>query len=433
MILRRTKAITQRPFAVLDIGSSKICCMIGDADGSGGVRLLGHGTHASAGIRVGEVSDLDALSSAIGKTVQSAERDAGLSVQSASVVVPGGKPVSGIYKQSLTLSDAIVRRRDIDRLMARDDPAAVPAGYQPMHIHTLQYRLDEVRGISDPKGMRGTTLSVDYAMVCGLRISLANFREALALNHLETERFLHAGYTAGVACLTAEERDLGSVIIDMGGGTTSIAIFMEGKLVYVDTITVGGHHVTTDIARILSTPVNDAERLKAIDGSVMPTELAGETPDTLREVMRMGRSDNITIPSLDSTATEIGGKTIERNLLTAIIRPRIEEILELLQNRMAKARMEHTAGSRFVLTGGASQLTGLADLFARQSKKSIGIGKPIGVTGLDDNNSGPGYAACIGGLIHMSLLEDNDPDDRQTRTLPHGPFERIGAWLRDNL
>ena len=433
MILRRTKAITQRPFAVLDIGSSKICCMIGDADGSGGVRLLGHGTHASAGIRAGEVSDLDALSSAIGKTVQSAERDAGLSVQSASVVVPGGKPVSGIYKQSLTLSDAIVRRRDIDRLMARDDPAAVPAGYQSMHIHTLQYGLDEVRGISDPKGMRGTTLSVDYAMVCGLRISLANFREALALNHLETERFLHAGYTAGVACLTAEERDLGSVIIDMGGGTTSIAIFMEGKLVYVDTITVGGHHVTTDIARILSTPVNDAERLKAIDGSVMPTELAGETPDTLREVMRMGRSDNITIPSLDSTATEIGGKTIERNLLTAIIRPRIEEILELLQNRMAKARMEHTAGSRFVLTGGASQLTGLADLFARQSKKSIGIGKPIGVTGLDDNNSGPGYAACIGGLIHMSLLEDNDPDDRQTRTLPHGPFERIGAWLRDNL
>ena len=433
MILRKTKAITRRPFTVLDIGSSKICCMIAEEDGVSGVRLLGHGTHASAGIKSGEVSDLDALSSAIGKAVQSAERDAGVSVQSASVVVPGGKPVSGIHKQSLTLSDAIVRRRDIDRLMARDDLTGVPPGYQPMHIQTLQYGLDEVRGISDPKGMLGTTLSVDYTMVCGLRISLANSREALALNHLETERFLHAGYTAGVACLTAEERDLGSVIIDMGGGTTSIAIFMEGKLVYVDTITVGGHHVTTDIARILSTPVNDAERLKAIDGSVMPTELAGEAPDTLREVMRMGRSDNITIPSLDSTTSEISGKTIERNLLSAIIRPRVEEILELLQSRMARARMEHTAGSRFVLTGGASQLTGLADLFARQSKKSIGIGKPIGVTGLDENSGGPGYAACIGGLIHLSRLEDNDPDDRQTRTLPNGPFERIGAWLRDNL
>jgi len=433
MILRKTKVIARQPFAALDIGSSKICCMIGEPDGSGGVSLLGHGTHASAGIRSGEVSDLEALSGAIGKAVQIAEREAGLSIQSASVVVPGGKPVSSINKQSLTLSDAIVRRRDIDRLMARNDPTELPPGYQPMHIQTLQYGLDEVRGISDPKGMRGKTLSVDYTIVCGLRISLDNFHQALALNHLEAERFLHAGYTAGLACLTAEERDLGSVIIDMGGGTTSIAIFMEGKLVYVDTITFGGHHVTTDIARILSTPVNDAERLKAIDGSVMPTELGGEAPDTLRQVMRMGRSDNITIPSLNNATTEIGGKTIERNLLSAIIRPRVEEILELLQNRMAKARMEHTAGSRFVLTGGASQLTGLADLFARQSKKSIGISRPHGVSGLDENNSGPGYAACIGGLIYLSRLEENDPDDRQTRTLPQGPFERIGAWLRDNL
>jgi cell division protein FtsA len=159
----------------------------------------------------------------------------------------------------------------------------------------------------------------------------------------------------------------------------------------------------------------------------MPTEVAGDAPERLREVMRLGRSDNITIPSLGSATTEIGGKTIERNLLSAIIRPRVEEILEILQNRMAKARMEHTAGSRFVLTGGASQLTGLADLFARQSKKSIGV------AGLDENNSSSGYAASIGGLIHVSRLEDNDPDDRQTRTLPHGPFERIGAWLRDNL
>jgi cell division protein FtsA len=433
MILWKTKAITRRPFAVLDIGSSKICCMIGEADGVGGVRLLGHGTHASAGIRTGEVSDLDALSTAIGKTVQIAEREAGTSVHSATVVVAGGKPVSGIHKQTLKLSDAVVRRRDIDRLMAKDGTHAVPQNYQAMHVQTLQYGLDEVRGISDPRGMRGSSLSVDYTLVCGLRTSLANFREALALNHLETERFLHAGYAAGIACLTSEERDLGSVIIDMGGGTTSIAIFMEGKLVYVDTIMIGGHHVTTDIARILSTPLADAERLKAIDGSVMPIEVAGEAPDQLREVMRMGRSDNITIPSIGNTTTAIGGKTIERNLLSAIIRPRVEEILELLQNRMAKARMEHTAGSRYVLTGGASQLTGLGDLFARQSKKSIGTGKPIGIAGLDDNSSGPGYAASIGGLIHVSRLEDNDPDDRQTRTLPHGPFERIGAWLRDNL
>jgi cell division protein FtsA len=163
--------------------------------------------------------------------------------------------------------------------MARNDDGNIPENYQPMHLQTLQYGLDDVRGIADPHGMRGTNLSVDYTLVCGLRTSLANLREALALNHLETDRFLHSAYASGLACLSAEERDLGSVIVDMGGGTTSIAIFMEGKLVYVDTIKIGGNRVTTDIARILSTPLADAERLKAIDGSVMPTDITGIAPE----------------------------------------------------------------------------------------------------------------------------------------------------------
>ncbi len=432
MIIRKAKAINRRPFAVLDIGSSKICCLIGEADGTGGVRLLGQGTHASAGIRSGEVSDLDSLSTIIGKTVQTAERDSGVDVKSVTLVVPGGKPFSSIRKQSIRLSDEVVRRRDMDRLLTRNDTSDIPHNYQSMHLQTLQYGLDEVRGIVDPKGMRGTTLSVDYTLVCGLRTSLANFREALALNHLETDRFLHAGYAAGLACLSAEERDLGSVIFDMGGGTTSIAIFMEGKLVYVDTIKIGGGLVTTDIARILSTPLADAERLKAIDGSIMPTEINSVAPESLREMVRLGHSDNITIPVIGGT-TEIAGRTIERNLLSAIIRPRVEEILELLHDRMARARMEHTAGSRYVLTGGASQLTGLADLFAKQAKKSVGIGRPIGVAGLDENSSTPGFAAGIGAMIHVSQIDENDPLDRRTRTLPHGPFEKIGAWLRDNL
>ena len=207
---------------------------------------------------------------------------------------------------------------------------------------------------------------------------------------------------------------------------------MEGKLVYVDTIKIGGDRVTTDIARVLSTPIADAERLKAIDGSVMPAEINGVAPDTLREVVRLGRSDNIIIPTLDRT-NEITGQTIERNLLSAIIRPRIEEILELLHGRMERARMEHTAGSRYVLTGGASQLTGLADLFAKQSKKSVALGKPIGISGLDEDSYGPGFAASIGALMHVSQIEENDPADWQSRTLPYGPFQRISAWLRDNL
>ena len=432
MILRNKQGSLRRPFAVLDLGSSKVTCLIGEADSKGQVQLLGQGMHASAGMRHGEVTNLEQLSTVIGKTVHAAERDAGTSIQSMSVVTPGGMPVSRLGKQSLTLSDKTVRRRDVQRLMTRENDADTPDTHQAMHLQTLQYDLDDVRGITDPRGMRGSSLSVDYTIVSGARTSLTNFREALILNHLDVDRFIHAGYAAGLACLSEEERDLGGAVIDMGGGTTSISIFMHGKLIYVDTVPVGGHRVTTDIARILSLPVADAERIKAIDGSVMPADLSGTPPASLSEVMRNGNSDNIVIPSQGDNI-EIGGKSVERNLLSAIIRPRIEEILELLHGRMERARMEHTAGSRYVLTGGASQLTGLADLFAKQAKKSVGLGKPIGIAGLDEDSSGPGFAASIGALIHVSRIEENDPTDRQTRTLPHGPFERIGAWLRDNL
>jgi cell division protein FtsA len=341
-------------------------------------------------------------------------------------------PVSRLGKQSLTLSDKTVRRRDMQRLMTRENDADTPDTHQAMHLQTLQYDLDDVRGITDPRGMRGSSLSVDYTIVSGARTSLTNFREALILNHLDVDRFIHAGYAAGLACLGEEERDLGGAVIDMGGGTTSISIFMHGKLIYVDTVPVGGHRVTTDIARILSLPVADAERIKAIDGSVMPADLSGTPPASLSEVMRNGNSDNIVIPSQGDNI-EIGGKSVERNLLSAIIRPRIEEIIELLTSRIQDARMQHAAGNRLLLTGGASQLTGLADLYAHFTQKTVVLGKPLGVDGLLDENSGPEFAAAIGALMHVSRLEENDPTDRQTRTLSYGPFERIGAWLRDNL
>jgi len=431
MKFRRSRA-NRRPFAVLDIGSSKMCCMIADPDRQGGLHLLGQGTHASAGMRGGEISELEAVSNVIGKTVQAAEREAGLSVTSVTIVMPGGKPSSQIQTRAITLSDTTVSQRDMRRLMDKGTPHQQRDTHQPMQMQTLHYGLDEVRHISDPRGMRGRVLSVDYTVISGAKTSLANFREALALNHLSVDRFIHSGYAAGVSCLSEEERDLGSTIIDFGGGTTSMATFMDGKLIYADSVPVGGNHVTTDIARILSIPVADAERLKAIEGSIMPVDTLGLAPTPLQEAMKLGHSDNITLPGLGDMI-EIGGKMIERNLLSAIIRPRIDEILELLMGRMEQAKMQHAAGSRLVLTGGASHLTGMSDFCSAATGKTCVLGRPSGVTGLSNDDVSAGNAAAIGALIHVNNLADDDPAERQTRTLPHGPIERIGAWLRDNL
>jgi cell division protein FtsA len=423
---------SRRPFAVLDIGSSKICCMIGEIDKLGTLTLLGQGTHASAGMRSGEVTVLSEFSDAIGHCVQSAERAAGLAIASVSVVLPGGSPRSAFGTQSITLSDSTVNRRDVRRLLDRCGVQDIDPALQLMQLHPLHYSLDEMRGIADPTGMRGRTLSVDFLTVCATRTSLTNIIEALAMNHLGAERFIHAGYAAGLACLGDEERELGSTVIDLGGGTSSAAIFMDGKLIYIDTVPVGGQHVSTDIARILSTPLGEAERLKAVHGSITPVDAMASAPSSVRQALELGRSDNITLPGLGDVI-EAGGKTIERSLLSAVIKPRIEEIIELLMDRMRAGRMEYAAGNRFVLTGGGSQMTGIADFCAQLASRNVILGQPTGISNLAVEETSRSSAAAIGALIHVSRLSEDDPAERQTRTLPHGPMERLGAWFRDNL
>lgn len=423
---------SRRPFAVLDIGSSKICCMIGETDKLGTLRLLGQGTHASAGMRSGEVTVLSEFSDAIGHCVQSAERAAGLAIASVSVVLSGGSPRSAFGTQSITLSDSTVSRRDVRRLLDRCGAQEPDPGLQLMQLHPLHYSLDEMRGIADPTGMRGRTLSVDFLTVCATRTSLSNIVEALAMNHLGAERFIHAGYAAGLACLAEEERELGSTVIDLGGGTSSAAIFMDGKLIYIDTVPVGGQHVTTDIARILSTPLGEAERLKAVHGSITPLDAMASAPTQVRQAVKLGRSDNITLPGFGDVI-EAGGKTIERSLLSAVIKPRVEEIIELLMDRMRAGRMEYAAGNRFVLTGGASQMTGIADFCAQLAGRNVILGQPGGISNLPVEETSRSSAAAIGALVHVSRLNEDDPAERQIRTLPHGPIERLGAWFRDNL
>ena len=431
MKLRSRRSIG-RPFAILDIGSAKICCMIGEINRQGELRLLGQGTHASAGMRGGEVTALTALADAIGNAIQSAERAAGLSIGSVTVVLPGGSPRSEVRTQDITLSDSTVSRRDVRRLLDRCGAQPLDPALRLVQLHPLHYSLDDVRGIADPTGMRGRRLAVDFLSVAALRTSLTNIIEALALNHLGVERFIHAGYAAGLACLSGEDRELGSTVIDVGGGTSSIAIFMDGKLIYVDTVPVGGQHVSTDIARVLSTPLAEAERLKAVNGSITPVDAMAAAPSPVREAVQLGMSDNITIPGLGDMI-EAGGKTIERRLLSAVIKPRIEEIVELLMDRMRNARMDYAAGNRFVLTGGTSQLTGIADFCAQLVGRNVVLGNPDGISNLAVEETSRSNAAAVGALIHVSRLTEDDPAERQTRTLPHGPIEKLGAWFRDNL
>jgi cell division protein FtsA len=349
-----------------------------------------------------------------------------------SVVLAGGSPRSSFRTQAITMSDSTVSRRDVRRLLDRSGAQEIDSALQLMQLHPLHYSLDDIRGISDPVGMRGRELTVDFLTVVAKRTHLANIIEALAQNHLGVERFIHAGYAAGLACLGNEEREVGSTVIDLGGGTSSAAIFMDGKLIYIDTVPVGGQHVSTDIARILTTPLATAERLKAVHGAITPIDTMAAAPSPVREALKMGHSDNIMLPGVGDHI-EVDGKMIDRSLLSAVIRPRVEEIIELLTDRMRAVRMDYAAGNRFVLTGGGSQMTGIADFCAQVAGKSVGIGEPASIGNLPTEETSRSSAAAIGALIHVSRLTEDDPAERQTRTLPHGPIERLGAWFRDNI
>ena len=219
---------SHKPFAILDIGSSKICCMIGEIDKLGTLSLIGQGTHASAGMRAGEVNVLSEFSDAIGNCVQSAERTAGLSITSVSVVMPGGRPHSAFGTQHMTLSDSTVSRRDIRGLLDRCGAQALDPALQLM-FHPLHYSLDEMRGIADPTGMRGKKLSVDYLTVAA-RASLSNITEALALNHLRVDRFIRTGYAAGLTALARKTR--AGLHSHRSGGGTPLRDLHGRKLIY---------------------------------------------------------------------------------------------------------------------------------------------------------------------------------------------------------
>ena len=437
MTMMRANRISRRPFAVLDVGTSKICCMIARRNRAGDLLVLGQGTRVSEGIRAGEVVSMKGLSDSVGHCVQECERAAGHSIDAVSVVLPGGRPHSTLRRQSMALADGIVTRRDIRRILDKAGAQEGDPAQQVMQFQPICYGLDETRAIAEPSGMRGRELSVEFLTVSASRTLLANVIEALALNHLGVERFIHAGYAAGLAVLDHEQRELGSTVIDLGAGTSSLAMFIGGNLIYVDTLAVGGRHVTNDIARILASRPEEAERIKAMHGSITPADdLAargvGAAPSRVRHAVKLGMSDNIAIPGVDDVIT-VAGKTLERTLLNAIIRPRVEEIFEIIVKRMRGADMEYAAGNRLFLTGGASQLAGIADFCARTTGRVVELAAPAPVANLTSQEAERASAAVIGGVLHISRLAEDDPGERQTRPVAHGPITRIGGWFRDNL
>ncbi|MEJ0013406.1 MAG: cell division protein FtsA [Bauldia sp.] len=428
------RSLSRRPtiVSVLDIGSTKVCCVVarltpaeqGEAlrGRTHTIEVLGIGHQRSRGIKSGIVANLDAAEQAVRATVDAAERQAGVTVESLIVNLSAGRLASETTSATVDLGSEPVGDKDIGRVLAAGRRHSVAPGRAIIHSLPIGYGLDGDGGIADPRGMVGHKLGVAMHMVTADQPPLRNLELAVNRCHLSVEALVASPYASGLSVLVDDEAELGSAVIDFGGGTTSIAVFNRGELVHVDAIAVGGQHITTDIARGLSVRIEDAERLKTMYGSALP-----------------GISDERDVLSIATIGDDehSGPTQVPRAALTRIVRPRVEEILELVRDRLNASGFAHLFGRRLILTGGGSQLNGLAEAARRILARNVRLGRPLGIAGMPEVAKGPAFAAAVGLLIYPQVAEMEQIDDRRTEyamTGTGGGFvARVGQWFRESF
>lgn len=409
--------------AALDIGSTKTCCFIARIDDQKKgawrhARVVGIGHQASRGMRNGAVVDLEAAEASIRAAVSAAEQMAGTTVQGVIVNVSGGHPMSRTIGVEVSIAGQQISDHDMRRALGQtrlDDDAHDERAV--IHSIPVGFSIDGSRGIRDPRGMYGERLGVNMHVITAGSSAVMNLAACVARCHLEIDAMVVAPYASGLAALVEDEMDLGATVIDMGGGTTSVAVFFDGNVVYTDNVPVGGGHVTNDIARGLSTPLVQAERIKTLFGSAT----AGPADDReIIEVPLVGEEE-------PSAAAQVA-----RSLLVGIIHPRLEETLELVRGRLEASGFDKIAGRRVVLTGGACQLPGVRELAAQILDKQVRIGRPLRVGGLAEATSGPAFATCAG-LVGFADRREADTHAAFMGPQPErgfGLFGRIGEWFR---
>lgn len=397
--------------AALDVGSSKVVCLIGRAE-PGSLKVVGAALRESQGIKSGTVVGIQDAEDSIREAVAAAENRADTRIQSVLLSVTCGAPKSLTARAAIELDGALVSDREIHDLLSAARASCQLGDCDMIQSAPVSYIVDDARGVKDPRGMFGQRIGVTLHAVGVKPTPFQNLKLAVERCHLKVGGALAAPYASGLSTLTPDEMQLGATVIDMGAGTTSLAVFMEGQLVHVDVVPLGGNHVTADLARMLGTPMSAAERLKNLYGSALG-EI--ETSTDLVAVPQSGEDD-------DTDASRV-----PRSLLTRIIQPRLEEILLEAQNRLRASGLDVAAGRRAVLTGGASQLAGTRELAQRVLNKQVRSGRPQTCQGLPAAGAGPDYATALGLLMAGATmpLELLNPD------LP-GPQEeaRDAGFLR---
>ena len=405
-------------FAALDVGSSKIVCLVATQRPEGGIRITGVGHRTSQGVKSGSIVDMEAAEAAILTAVGAAEEMAGERLHSLVAGVSAGKPASRTMGMEVEIDGHEVDDADLRRIHIQGAALNEDAGREIIHCIPVSYNIDGNGGIRNPRGLAGQRLGVDIHLVTADASALKNLAACISRCHLDVDSFVVTPYAAGLACLEEDDIALGATVIDMGAGTTSVAVFENGQLVHADVVPVGGAHVTLDIARGLSTPLAHADRMKALYGSAIPS------PSYEMEL--------IDVPVVGEES-RVQPNHVPRSILVGIIRPRLEETFELVRARLQASGAAKLAGLRIVLTGGASQLPGARELATLMLDNKVRMGRPMRMSGLAEAASGPAFSA-VAGLLKFAAERLDDPGSRgHAASAPGGRLGRFGQWLRESI
>jgi cell division protein FtsA len=395
----------------LDIGTTKICVVVAERTQSG-VDIVGIGTHPSRGLRKGVVVDIDATVDSIKHAVEEAELMADCEITSVYAGIAGGH-IRGFNSQGMVaVKEREVSDGDVRRVIDAAKAVAIPMDREVIHVIPQEFIVDEQDGIREPVGMSGVRLEAKIHIVTAAVTSAQNIVKCANKAGLNVMDIVLEPLASAEAVLTNDERDLGVCLIDIGGGTTDIAVFADGSIKHTSVLGLGGYHLTNDVAVGLRTPFEDAERIKIRFGMASARYLTSD--------------DVITVPS-------VGGRRpreMSRKLLCEIIEPRMDEILSLVRQELVKGGVGGRIPSGVVLTGGCAALDGLQELAEEIFEVPVRIGVPSRVGGLQDVVRSPMYATAVG-LVRFGFSQSQGRGGSRFRIRDESIFKRVKQRMRD--
>lgn len=372
--------------AGLDVGTTKVACVIAKVDGSPGAEILGTGIAPSSGSKRGMVTNIEETVRAVAAAVGEAEQMAGVELQAVNVGVAGGhiKSVNSKGIIAIARPDREISAKDIDRCVEQARTLSLPPDRQIIHVLPKEFIVDDQRGVRDPRGMVATRLEVEVHVITGVVSSTQNLIKSVERAGFKVNVPVFQALASGRAVLTADEMELGVALVDMGGGTTDVVVFHDGAVRHSVSLPFGGENVTRDLAVGLRTPLRAAEQIKRRYGAAMAV---AERDEPMIEV------------------ADVGGRRarmISRSFVAEIIQPRLEEIFTLVKRELFQSGYQELLAAGLVLTGGCAKLTGICDLAEQIFNMPARVGVPAGVTGLADAVADPVFATAVGLVLYES-------------------------------